>query len=89
MQCKDIPNIPILQFLKSLEKRPLGGRRGTAFHGHDNSVQQAMPPGVTEKLALAKMGSLIRKKLVDGCACGCRGDFTLTAHGQELLDIQP
>ncbi|KVP65619.1 hypothetical protein WJ96_04430 [Burkholderia ubonensis] len=51
----------------------------------DNSVQHAMPAGVPEKLARAKMGSLIRRGLVKGCACGCRGDFELTLKGQAQL----
>jgi len=28
-----------------------------------------------EKVVLAKAASLIRRKVIGGCACGCRGDF--------------
>jgi hypothetical protein len=29
------------------------------------------------KVVLAKARKLIKRGLLDGCACGCRGDFTL------------
>ena len=31
--------------------------------------------GVPYKVALAKARKLIRRGLLDGCACGCRGDW--------------
>ena len=76
MQCKDIPDQPVLDFLATLN-----GRWGTWFWSDDykpeNSVIRAMPEGVNGKLARAKMGSMIRRGVVYGCACGCRGDFRL------------
>lgn len=41
--------------------------------GEERSTQDfpQMPP----KLVLAKARKLIRRGLVTGCACGCRGDF--------------
>lgn len=79
-QCKDIPDLPVLSFLLSLCGRP-----GTIFPGFENSVQNGMPPGTPEKLARAKMKSLIKRKLVSGCYCGCRGDFELTDLGICML----
>lgn len=70
MQCKDIPDQPIIDFLQKVG-------RGILYGGFENSVLNAMPKGVNEKLAKAKMASLIKRRLVDGCACGCRGDFKL------------
>jgi hypothetical protein len=58
----------------------------TWFAGYENSVQNAMPPGIPDKLALSKMRALMRRGLVDGCACGCRGDFTLSIKGEDLLE---
>lgn len=75
MQCKDIPDDPILAFLASGALNGLCG--ATWYPGYVNSVQNAMPEGVPEKLALAKMKAMIRKGQVKGCACGCRGDFRL------------
>ena len=34
-------------------------------------------PEVPEKVMLAKLRRLIRSGKIDGCVCGCRGDFTL------------
>lgn len=53
------------------------------------SVVEAMPPGTPWKLRLAKMGQLIRRGLVDGCFCGCRGDFYITDAGREFLARTP
>ena len=33
------------------------------------------------KVVLAKCRSLMGRGLIDGCACGCRGDFSLTDEG--------
>lgn len=81
MQCKDIPDRPILEFLASLN--------GRSAHWHDpeleTSVRRAMPPQTPPKLACAKMAMLIRRGVVDGCPCGCRGDYTLTDAGRAVL----
>ena len=42
-------------------------------------------PGLPPKVVLAKYRRLIRRKVISGCACGCRGDFTLLPKGQEIL----
>lgn len=72
MQAKDIPEAPILEFLRSL-----GGHRACWFPNQPNSVLNAMPAGTPAKVALAKMRALIKRGLVTGCPCGCRGDFAL------------
>lgn len=41
--------------------------------------------GFPEKVVLAKMAALIRRGLLDGCPCGCRGDFELTKQGEGFL----
>lgn len=69
-QAKHIPEQPILAFLNTV---PVG----CLFPGYDNSVMSVMPSWVNEKLAKAKMKSLIKQGKVEGCACGCRGDFRL------------
>ena len=80
MQCKDIPTIPILSFVARY------GGIGCNWFGIDDfenerSVRHAMPPGLPDNLVLAKMKQLIKNGYVDGCNCGCRGDYTLTAKG--------
>jgi hypothetical protein len=74
-QCKDIPDRTILEMLA---KNP------TQWHnwcGTQWNVTEAMPPGIPPKLVLAKMSMLIRRGVVDGCPCGCRGDFVITEKG--------
>lgn len=82
MQVKHVDKIAVLKRLEEIEA---SGRLGTCFTGFDNSVGTAMPEGTPEKLQLAVMQNLIRKGLVDGCCCGCRGDFTLTERGRAAL----
>ena len=88
MQCKDIPELPILQFLFDQPIEYYGGRKWTNWFGdeYENSVTHAMPPNTPDKLVLAKMRQLIKKELVDGCDCGCRGDFVITDKGIEFLN---
>lgn len=43
---------------------------------------------VPEKVLLAKAASLIRRNLMHGCTCGCRGDFELTLEGGDLIGVQ-
>ena len=80
MQCKDIPDEPVLQFLS---KRP--GEWHNWYSGNEKDVHLAMPQGTPDKLVLGKMRMLMRRGLVTGCDCGCRGDFEITAKGQDWL----
>lgn len=83
MQCKDIPDRPVLEFIHGLHGS------ATWFWSEsykpDNSVARAMPQDISERLVLAKMRNLVQRGLVDGCACGCRGDFKLTEKGGAYL----
>lgn len=45
-------------------------------HPEDVGVSVVDYPGMPDKVVLAKARKLVRRGLVDGCACGCRGDFT-------------
>ena len=85
MQCKDIPTLPILRLLKS---RPDVWFYWYPFQDEEDnrSIQQAMPDNVPEKLVRAKMNNLMHKGYVDGCSCGCRGDYVLTAKGHHFVD---
>ncbi len=84
MQCKDIPDEPILRLLA---ERP--GTWHTCWDASGSgampTVLPAMPKECLPKLALAKMAMLIRRGLVHGCTCGCRGDFYVTPKGLEWL----
>jgi hypothetical protein len=39
-------------------------------------------PDFPEKVVRAKLHALLRRKLIYGCVCGCRGDFTITPLGR-------
>lgn len=82
IKCADIPDRPILEFLETL------GRWGTWYSGAANSVTNAMPADIPWRLVHAKMRRLIHRGLVNGCSCGCRGDFELTDAGREWLYIE-
>ena len=76
MKCSDIPDKPILEFLA---KNPEEWHNW--YFGDEKDVSQVMPSDVPEKLVLAKMRQMIRRGVVDGCPCGCRGDFVITEKG--------
>lgn len=77
MKCADISTEAILQFLAKHQ-----GEWCTWGEGYSmTTIRDAMPPGTPEKLQLAKMKILIKKGLVSGCDCGCRGDYEITDKG--------
>lgn len=86
MQAKDVPTRAVLEFLAQLPEH-----HGAGWHDLKPreqfmpTVLDAMPAGTPEKVALAKMRRLIAAGLVDGCGCGCRGDFNLTEKGRSEL----
>jgi hypothetical protein len=83
-QCKEIPNKPIMEFL--LKNK---GHWCNWYFENEKDVRNAMPKNLaSEKLILAKMRQLMKRGLVDGCGCGCRGDFEITPKGEEWLSLQ-
>lgn len=90
MQAKDLDEAPLLALLASrpgvwhhhFRTRPEGAeKRATgAWPGlsdNDRSIRTAWPDGdvIPEKVILAKVQKLIRRGKIQGCWCGCRGDF--------------
>lgn len=69
MQAKDIPDAALLDAVAAVNTR----RRGWAFLSDLEEAFPAFPP----KVVRAKAAALIRRRLLKGCACGCRGDFEL------------
>lgn len=52
------------------------GRNGVPEWATRSDLQEHLaqfPP----KVVLAKLRSMIKRKVINGCACGCRGDFEL------------
>ena len=86
IQAKHVETLPILRFLESLGTYDgKSGVWGTWCSGWDNSVRKVVPDDVPDKVLRAKMGALIRSGLIDGCGCGCRGDYELKDKGREFI----
>lgn len=82
MKCSDIPTQPILEHIE------IHGGIGCSWNiGDKRDVRNAMPNGfnLPPKLVHAKMRQLINNDLVDGCCCGCRGDFELLPRGRQQM----
>lgn len=72
MQCKDIPDEVFLEAVRRSPGTPNCGWR-TRWNVREVLEQEVGP--VPENLFMAKARRLIARGLMDGCACGCRGDF--------------
>jgi len=73
VQAKDISDAEALGAIASAR-----GRHGVDRWACTWDIQEvlcAYPP----KVVLAKLCSLKRRRLVDGCPCGCRGDWEILA----------
>lgn len=42
--------------------------------------------GFPERVLLAKLRAMVKRKLINGCACGCRGDFSIAPLGRAVLE---
>ena len=90
IQAKHVNKLPILEFLAGLDQwacifnTGAGENRDELF---DNSVWHAIPKEVPYKVGRAAMANLIKRGLVEGCTCGCRGDFEITDKGREVLAL--
>lgn len=68
MQCKDIPNAPILTWLAENTHEFKWATWFDLHHeGHMPTVRDCMPADVPPKLRLAKMRQLMKRGLVHGC----------------------
>lgn len=78
IQCKNIADAPLLDFVAHKQ-----AEKGYWVNTWDflGTPYEALP----DKLFRAKMGMLIRRGLVDGCNCGCRGDYEMTDKGRDYL----
>ena len=85
MQCKDIDTRAVLRFLAAHDGEWCTWGKGYGMP----TVQDAMPEGTPEKLQRTKMAGLIRRGLVDGCPCGCRGDYEITNAGLAFISDRP
>lgn len=82
IQVKHVETLPILQFLDNIAPR-----MAISFdRDFENSIFHAVPEEIPRKVMLSKLRNMIEKGIIDGCACGCRGDFELTQKGKDILN---
>ena len=74
MQAKDLADAAVLALLDPDRET------------HRADIHAALPD-VPPKVVLAKLRALIRRGLIDGCACGCGGEFTLTTAAQQVAAL--
>lgn len=78
MKASDLDEVVILASIKNAPKFTLGQqelvRSMTHWQGFDNSI---CDQGAPQKVLLAKLRAMEKKGLIEGCACGCRGDWGL------------
>lgn len=84
LQAKDIQDIDVLRFIGTHDKDQTSrdGKKWVLVYDFEEDPVFAQ---YGRKLLLAKCASMIRRGLIDGCACGCRGDFEMTTLGEEKL----
>jgi hypothetical protein len=71
MQAKDISDEVMLAALAATR-----GRNGVPKWSCLWDVQRHLAPA-PPKVVTAKLRSMIRRGVIGGCCCGCRGDFEL------------
>lgn len=74
MKCSDIPDDAFLAAVDATD--PMGPAAGWRSRWAVRETLQArLGIEIPENLFMAKARKLIAKKKMDGCPCGCRGDF--------------
>lgn len=94
MQAKDITTLAFLQAIVvcGIERESSWATRwdvAAVLTGHLEHIGAApyRYPDLPEKVVMAKAKTLIASSVIDGCACGCRGDWRLTAETAETLGL--
>lgn len=82
IQAKDIPDAMMLRAVE-VDRSERNGLPACLYTMQDRMT--AFP----RKVISAKLRSLAKRGLIDGCPCGCRGDYQLTAAGHEALAAAP
>lgn len=83
IQCKDVSTLEILRFIR---KQTDEGHRVTWYNvDASNTVRRVILPVVPDCVLRKKLDNMARKGLLDGCGCGCRGDFKITPKGRERI----
>jgi hypothetical protein len=80
IQTKDIPDEVMLDLVKSLSTIQRAYVDDQGFHSFKTSSASRFDienlwPSVPPKVLQAKLKKLADQGLIEGCTCGCRGDF--------------
>lgn len=84
MKAADIPDAAILRIVERVTSTHMPGSRDPYPWATMFDVEPAFPDA-PYKVVHAKARALIRRGLLDGCDCGCRGDWSLTDKGRAFL----
>lgn len=90
MQAKDIPDEIMLRAIRSIMERcpGFGEQPRDMLWVSSFDMEATAPvllPGTPFKVVMAKLRSLIKRGLIAGCGCGCRGDFWVTDKGEAAI----
>lgn len=69
LQAKHIPDGLVISLIREVSKPETCG--ATIWDVADRL------PSFPEKVVRAKLSSMIKRGVIDGCTCGCRGDFNV------------
>lgn len=72
MQAKDIKDDEMLTALAAVR-----GKNGAPNWSSLYDVYVHFAGTIPQKVVLAKLRSMVKRHVIRGCACGCRGDFEL------------
>ena len=77
-QAKDIADAAALDAVRAVRGRGIP-EEAKSWAGQSATLWdvQAELAGFPPKVVQRKLGSMVRRGILKGCACGCRGDFEL------------
>lgn len=89
LQAKDIPDESFLEAIEAtIEARTtewgLDAKYASRWDIHD-----LLGHHIPEKVVLAKAAQLIKRGIIDGCTCTCRGDFEIVKPKPEPAPLVP
>lgn len=92
-KASDLPDLLLLELVRACNEGRCSGDESWGWHGGRpgynasgaeigephwaNRFDLARATGAPAKVIQAKCSKLIKRGVLDGCACGCRGDFTI------------
>lgn len=80
MQAKDISDESVLAAIERVAKPgSTDGYMGLAPSASRWDIAWQLGGDLPEKVLLAKLRTMVRRGVLEGCTCGCRGDFHILA----------